>query len=99
MTELFLEVGWELLERRPLDPCVNWLRQQFKLLKLNVRQVTTYDRLDDVRTIQAIHTVSPEDACLFAINLEIFRVAQLGPAVKSKRKIDLEMAITLQFIL
>lgn len=99
MTELILEVGWELLERRPLDPRVHWLRQQFKLLKLNVRKITTYDRLDDVRAIQTIHAVGPEDARLFTINLEILWVAQLGPAVESKRKIDLEMAITRQFIL
>lgn len=64
-----------------------------------MRDVTTYDRLYYICSVEAIHAISSEDSSLLLVNLEILRIAQFGPAVKSKAKINLEVAVTGQLIL
>lgn len=64
------------------------------MLELEVCDVSTYYGLHNIRTIKAIHAVSPEHAGLSLINLEILRVAELRPTIETESEIDLKLAVT-----
>ena len=93
---MILKVSWEPLERRSFDLGIHWLWQQIKLLKLHMCNVSTYDRLYNVRPVKAVHAIRSKNSVLSGVDLEILGVAELGPAIEAKGEIDLELTVVCQ---
>ena len=90
---------WELFECAPLCPSVYWLRNQVKLLKLLVCNVSTEDTLHNIGSIKAVHAVSSECSFLLLLYLNVIRIIYLISQIESEVNFCHEIVVSVQLFL